>query len=312
VAYNDAFDANCRHEEAFMSKGLLGALAVLIVTSATSTYAADMPAAPIYKSPPPAARSWTGLYLGGDVGLRVAGVDTSVTSATLTTFGGPPNNLLMPPLCASPGVFGVQPGPCPPNGASLNNTSFRAGLYAGYNWQFGAQWVAGFEEDWAWADRSKSLIGAFYPGGDAGLVPGLADASFSVRTTWDASARGRMGFLVTPDLLVYATGGAAWLHMEATSACPTDVGQACSPGAAVPSVITNSATRLGWTIGGGMEARLWANWFVRGEYRYSDYGTWANSDMRTFLLAATTLTVGYGVQLRTNTARFGLAYKIGD
>ncbi len=195
--------------------------------------------------------------------------------------------------------------------SSLDSTAFRGGPYAGYNWQFGPQWVAGVEENWAWANQSKSVSGAFYPGGALGFIPETPNASFSVQTTWDASVRGRVGYLVTPDVLIYSTGGAAWMHVQANSTCPTGVGQACSPGAAVPAVITDSTTRLGWTIGGGIEAHLWGNWLVRGEYRYTDYGTWTNNDLRTFELAATTLAVADSVRLKTNTTMLGLAYHFG-
>src|SRR5579862_8081847 len=99
----------------------LGALAALAVVAAFPAQAADMP---LYKAPPPAVFSWTGLYVGGDVGARWASVDASVTSATLTTFGFPPGvNLLVSPSCASPGLFGAMPGPCPPAGTSFNSAS---------------------------------------------------------------------------------------------------------------------------------------------------------------------------------------------
>jgi outer membrane immunogenic protein len=290
-----------------MRKGLLGTLALLAAANAVSAYAADIPVAPIYKAPPPAVFSWTGLYLGADVGMRSAIVDPSVNSTTLNGL-----NILVPPFCASPGLFGIQPGPCPPAGVSLQNTSFRVGPYLGYNWQLGSQWVVGFEEDWGWADGRNSLNGAFYPGGHLGFISGAPDSSFSVKTTWDGSIRGRVGFLATPGVLVYATGGATWMRVEATSACPTGVGQACSPGGAIPIAITNSATRLGWTIGGGLEAHLLGNWLARGEYRYADYGTWGNTDLRTFVGAQAALVVGYAVRLQTHTAMFGLAYKLGN
>lgn len=271
--------------------------------------AADLPVK-AYTSPVP-AYSWTGLYVGGEAGLRSTSADPSVSSATLTTFGTPPINLLVSPSCDSPGLFGVNPGPCPPAGPSLDTAGFRVGPYVGYNWQFGPQWVAGVEEDWAWANQSKTVNGAFYPGGALGFIPGTPNASFSIQTTWDASIRGRVGYLVTPEILIYSTGGAAWMHVQASSTCPTGVGQACSPGAAVPAVITDSTTRLGWTIGGGIEAHLWGNWLVRGEYRYTDYGTWTNNDLRTFELAATTLAVADSLRLKTNTVMLGLAYHFG-
>jgi outer membrane immunogenic protein len=36
---------------------------------------------------------------------------------------------------------------------------------------------------------------------------------------------------------------------------------------------TQSAWLPGWTVGGGLEWKLLQNWLLRGEYRYSDYGT---------------------------------------
>jgi opacity protein-like surface antigen len=38
----------------------------------------------------------------------------------------------------------------------------------------------------------------------------LRGDNFALRTGWDGSARARIGFLLTPSTLVYATGGAAW------------------------------------------------------------------------------------------------------
>jgi outer membrane immunogenic protein len=305
--------------------------------------AADLPA---YKAPPPApVYSWTGFYIGGDVGARSAVVDPTVTAGILQVPGFPSlsRNLLTEPSCS----FGISNavGSCPGN-SSLDHTAFRLGIFAGYNWQFSSQWVAGVEVDWGWANRSRSLSGEFYPGGARNFVPGNGDASFSVKTTWDASARLRLGFLLAPNVLAYATGGASWLHVEATSVCDSAfVGETCAgfPGDAAtpalpgltPAVITHSATRLGWTVGGGVEAAFWSNWLLRAEYRYADYGNWSNNDVRTCVStvllefattpscafgtggiprnfpAGTTLAASYDIHLRTHLLKFGLAYKFG-
>jgi outer membrane immunogenic protein len=90
----------------------------------------------------------------------------------------------------------------------------------------------------------------------AGFPVGLtAGDAFAVKTTWDASARLRAGYLFNPTLLLYATGGAAWLHVEETSTCGTlPFGVAawtCGPGqfvggtTLVPAAISHSDTRLG-------------------------------------------------------------------
>src|ERR1019366_9752704 len=91
--------------------------------------------------------------------------------------------------------------------APSEGRKFRAGAYAGYDWQV-ADWVLGLEADLAWADSSASAAGIpgcavlctlGFPG------PGIDVAS--VRMGWDASARARLGYLMAPDLLAYATGG---------------------------------------------------------------------------------------------------------
>lgn len=33
-----------------------------------------------------------------------------------------------------------------------------------------------------------------------------------------------------------------------------------------------SSTRVGWTVGGGLEYAITNNWSVRAEYRYTDFG----------------------------------------
>ncbi len=90
---------------------------------------------------------------------------------------------------------------------------------------------------------------------------------------------------------------------------------ACEPGLLAPSVITDSATRLGWTVGAGIETMLWQNWIVRGEYRYADFGTITHTDTRACgspphcLLSS--LAITDTLRLRTQTATFGVAYKFG-
>ena len=70
------------------------------------------------------------------------------------------------------------------------------------------------------------------------------------------------------------------------------------------------------TVGAGIEAMLWANWMVRFEYRYANFGTISNTDLRTCPAsgcgAAFTETVGYNVKVQTHTATFGLAYEFSD
>jgi outer membrane immunogenic protein len=273
------------------------------LTMAGPAYAADLSPtvpikAPIVAGPP---SSWTGLYLGIGLGLRASRTDDTTTSATIAVPASPATPINLAGLATS------EP---------LDGTSFRAAPYLGFNWQVAPRWVVGIEGDLGIGNQTTTLGGFEFA--SPVLALSLAGDGFAVKTTWDASVRGRLGFLVTPGTLVYATGGAAWQHFEETSTC---IAQGFCTGvnqfpAITPALISNSVTKTGWTVGGGVETALWGNWFLRGEYRYADFGTASFNETRTgillgaplpnTLLAADT----FNIALRTHTATVGLAYKL--
>src|SRR5204863_1359671 len=121
--------------------------------------------------------------------------------------------------------------------------------------------------------------GAAYPGA-LFFRTGLAADSFTVKTGWDASLRARAGYLVTPSVMIYTTGGPAWLRVTSTSICGTSVISSSGPSLFGPGTIAHSTTKLGATVGGGVEVRAWSRWVARAEYRYSDFGTVSNTDTR--------------------------------
>lgn len=231
----------------------------------------------------PIAMSWTGPYLGLGLGVRAQQVDTAATSE----------------------LFGVALIPLEKNTVPFNGTAFRASPYAGVNWQFAAKWVAGIEGDAGFADRTVTLSG--YPVSPAfGTFHESAD-SLVVKSTWDASLRARLGFLVTPATLLFASGGAAWQHDEVISTCGS------APCRTLfnlsPSVLTNSTTKLGWTLGGGLETALGHHWLARAEYRFADFGTSTYAISRTSHFAPSNTVDTFDVTLRTHVATFGLAYQ---
>jgi outer membrane immunogenic protein len=282
-----------------MRRVLIAILAVAsVILVPQIMFAADLPV----KAPPPVApvSSWSGFYLGAGIGLRSNVADGSMVSGTnngvpLANFGGFG--------CATPG-----PG-CAAE--SLNSTGARVSGYLGYNWQFAPAWVAGVEGDIAWGDSKTTQGGMIYPGGGVAFyITGRTDDSFEFRTRWDASLRARLGYLVTPSFLLYATGGAAWQNVEATSTCgPTN---SCTPGGFGPGVISDSTTKTGWTVGGGIETAFGGHWIGRVEYRYADFGTISNTDSRVFPAGGVTQTARDNIDLTTHTITFGLSYKFGD
>ncbi|HEY6259476.1 MAG TPA: outer membrane beta-barrel protein [Xanthobacteraceae bacterium] len=212
---------------------------------------------------PAATSSWSGVYAGLAAGTRSTQADATTTAATLAGAD------LIKGICTTLATFG---GGCVV-GEPLNDAAFRLSPYVGINWQFASRWVAGLEGDVGIADKTTTLSGMIYP--FTAVIFGAGANTFGVKTVWDASARGRLGFLANPSLLLYATGGAAWLHVESTSNCFFFSGlgalSACGPAGLNPASVTDSTTKAGWTLGGGIEAMLPANWLVRAEYRYADF-----------------------------------------
>jgi outer membrane immunogenic protein len=287
------------------------AIAVLAALAAVpAAFAADLPApVPAYsKAPVPVAppASWTGFYLGSGLGSRSANVSEQTLSATFTAGSRDVANLMDASNCSS-FVCGTP--------QSLDHTAFRFSPYFGYNWQVGSQWLAGLEGDVGFGSKTSTINGAPLPGaGGFSFANSLGD-SFAVKTSWDASARARVGYLVTPDLLVYATGGAAWQRVEATSTCGPHNELSCVGNsffgfnALFTNSVTDARTKLGWTVGGGIETMAWGHWLLRGEFRYSDFGTLTNTDVRTDLPATDVFTTSYKLRLTTTTALVGAAYK---
>lgn len=221
------------------------------------------------------APSWDGFYVGANVGLRA-----TQSKWTGLDFFGPP-------------VPGLE-------SQTFNDAAFRYGFYAGYNWQFAPRWVAGIEGEWGDAQKTRTQPG-FLPGFSGiffGIVPG---DTVSVQTNWDAGLRGRIGYLVTPSTLLYATGGAAWQDFKITSVCgPSDCGSE-TPASA-------HTTQVGWMAGGGIEKMLAGNWLARAEYRYADFGT----SRETLHFGAPIFgTATVDLKLATSTYVFGLAYRFG-
>src|SRR5262249_1653778 len=155
-------------------------------------------------------------------------------------------------------------------------------------------WVLGIEGDYAFYKQSADVAGLvgcstvacqgiFLP---SDITPNPDRTSVTNKD--DFSIRPRLGFLVTPDIMLYGTGGIAFQRVEATMTCgatsatsglsPACFNQILPNGSGLIHTQTDGTWRPGWTVGGGVELKLaqigLPNWLLRGEYRYSDFGTW--------------------------------------
>ncbi len=194
----------------------VGALAL-----AGTAFAADLPSRappPVYVPPVPIF-TWTGIYIGGQIGYA---------------WGNQNSN------------FGDSFG----DFASISSSSSGVigGGHVGYNLQLN-QFVIGLEGSVDGSSLSKT----------ANFSPFLlGSAAITANADVQGSIRGRLGY-AWDRVLIYATGGVAFAGTKATLATPF-------------SYDTFSNTRVGWTVGGGLEYAITNNWSIRAEYRYSDFG----------------------------------------
>src|SRR5262249_39139137 len=104
-------------------KKLLLATTAFAMLAAASANAADMAARPAYAPPP--AYSWSGFYIGGNIGYSWGTAKDDATEST-TVLGGGTNVTTTSESQNINGVIG--------------------GVQSGYNYQFGS-WVWGWETD---------------------------------------------------------------------------------------------------------------------------------------------------------------------
>lgn len=235
---------------------------------------------------------WSGYYLGMNVGGRFSSNDW-VTSLACPNSG----------LCA-----GGQVGP--DFKQAFDSTAVRVGAFGGRNWMLGSNWIAGVEADIGWANNRNSngpIPGTTVSGG----VPAVTNGdTASVNLQWDASLRGRVGSLIRPDTLLFATAGVALQQVEMVATCNNDgLSTYCTQPPGTPHYDSQTRWMPGWTIGAGLEHMLAGNWLLRLEYRYADFGQanptffannlGGNGDDRVFA----------HVWVKTHTVNLGAAYK---
>lgn len=199
------------------------------------------------------AFSWTGVYVGGELGW----IRTNPAYTTGVTILGAP--------------FVVS------SASSKQGLSY--GALVGYNYQMGGL-VLGVEGDFqGWTVgkvRYTSITGDF----------------ITAYSKWSGSVRGRIGY-AADHALIYMTGGAAFASND--SSIPT-----------TGISIDGDGTRLGWTVGAGVDYAFSNNWFTGLEYRYSQYRS------KSFVYPTPILgigSVGFRHEMNTNQLNARIGYK---
>lgn len=229
--------------------------------------AADM--APVYKAPLP-VYTWTGLYVGVNAGANLGGDD----DITHTGSAGPCNTGLAGCL-AAPNYSTVLAGASTFDVGLSDKTTFVGGGQIGYNYQIGT-WVAGVETDLAGL-APKSKTGNFATIAQSAAFPAFPAGYTAIATSqlnYLATLRGRLGFLATPNFLLYGTAGLAYGEGQSTTAETFNLIPGCGgvTACAGGGNSTVSQTRLGWTAGAGVEWMFTPRWSLKGEYLHYDLG----------------------------------------
>ncbi len=277
----------------FMNIKSLVTTSVIAIAAASAAQAADViiprETAPAVISAP--SFSWTGFYIGGQVGNFSGKVDVvdSETKKKITDKDWTPK----------------------PSG-------FMGGIYIGSNVDLGNGLILGVETDAVWADREDSKAHSAVIG-EAGLdsfkdelteakatpatgktIAGIVATdkridSTSIKEKWSGATRVRVGFAAVDRIMPYVAGGIAYTQLQVVDSLKA----ATADGAEIASakVFDETKTMVGFTVGGGIDFAMTDNVLLRAEYRYSDYGK------KAFVKD------GDKLAYKTNDFRVGVAYK---
>jgi outer membrane immunogenic protein len=190
---------------------------------------------------------------------------------------------------------------------SSNLNGVVGGGQIGYNWQT-QNWVWGLEADIQGTDEKGSRSATCPTGicsapfGVTALFPGAAvPLALNQKIDWFGTVRGRAGVLVSPKVLLYATGGLAYGGVNSNETI-----------GAVPVGFSNTDTRVGYTVGAGIEGVIGGNWTAKLEYLWVDLGRTSGSFLTTFpALGGGFITSSYNSHVTDNVLRVGLNYKFG-
>lgn len=216
-----------------------GASAAVLLSAVTSN-AADLPSRlPPPLPPPPAIFTWSGFYIGPNIG----GAFGSDDRVGIHKRGG--RNIRGNRFLGNP--------------VTLRETGVFGGAQLGYNYQFGS-FVVGVEVD----GEGSSVEGAKSARGGSRLNFSQVTAASKVDAF--GTARGRVGYAFNR-FLVYGTGGVAVAHVNYNVLITGSNNQR-----ALNTQIQDDNAKFGYVFGGGVEYAITNNWSVKAEYQFIGLG----------------------------------------
>jgi high affinity Mn2+ porin len=234
------------------------------LVSARHAHAADL------WNPPAAVPNWgwAGWYVGGHFGYAAGASDWTAASAGGTSAG-------------RIDVFNTFD-------TFKGTGSYFGGLQGGYNVVLPSRVLLGVEADLSF----PSMIS----GNAVGVTPSGGAVNYGDTVLSFGTARGRLGYVLNNNWLLYGTGGFAWSYDQIER---TQLG-----GGALPAGTDLSANvwRLGWAAGAGVDVPFAPHWSARLEYLYTGFG-------RTSKIVGPDV---FNSDLSLHQVRLGLNYALSD
>jgi outer membrane immunogenic protein len=256
-----------------------------------SALAADRPsrAPPVYLPPEPVF-TWTGIYLGGQIGYAWTESNSYIESVGHSVLGDAFYDSYYPQTNAH-GVIG--------------------GGHLGYNLQIN-QWVLGLEGDLDGSSLGKTTNFSPYSNYYQDHIPTIVQSDLGVQS----SIRGRVG-IAFDHVLLYGTSGVAFGRSDSWIAtdypgCVRTFTHNCLFGVGpFFGHDSFSQTRVGWTAGAGIEYAIARNWSVRTEYRLTQFGNTTGYLANTYPAAypGEAVNAGWRHDLSENRVQVGFSYK---
>ena len=265
--------------------------------------AADMQPA-VTKAPPAPIEvpfAWTGFYIGGHAGGIWGRADTGgYTGPLFPAFATTTPEI---PIVVFPALNATLPG------TGARNTSWLAGGQVGYNLQIN-QFVLGVEAD-ASATGLRMTGSAIATRLTGSPIQQTVTLATTTDIDWMATLRARLGF-AAGRALFYVTGGGAVADIDTSNVLTVVNGPAIFlPAGVFGSTTSSTVTRLGWTVGGGIEWAFADAWSVAAEYRHSDFGSVGGRFVIPDGLGGVLATGATSTRVTTDQATLRLNYRFG-
>lgn len=240
---------------------------------------------PVAPAPPPCP-TWTGFYIGGDVGYKHVDANLDLDLfASWDTVGNEEDRAE---------IMNQAP-------SNLESDTFEAGGFLGYNAQIGSFVIGG--------EVSGNYVGADENAHSDFIVPHplSEDSDISLRTSFDShylmTVAPRVGFAICR-FMPYATGGLAIGQIKYSQDIDYNNPAALDfhQGGGIDK------TAFGWMVGGGLQYAFTDHWSARLQYQYIDLGshdfrTEGSPDFGGFFEGE------HSISVTEHNASFGIMYK---